>query len=160
MTENTAPITPDLQPEAAPSRPFYNTEVTYDRVFKIWWALFWRGIILTFLMVFVINFLVAVIAILIGLDKSVAAGFAYLIILPSSLFLGLWILRNVLRKKFPTFRIILTNEGITEPCSTQRRVSIEQSISKALQPEQRNMTTSEDNNQSSKDPSSNRSNWF
>ncbi len=81
-------------------------DVTYRQAVAVWWALIWRGLLFSFVAGFVAGFIIGFVGAIVGFGHltqplSMAAGF--LVALP----VGIWVVRNVLRKKFKTFRIAL-----------------------------------------------------
>ena len=105
---------------------FYNTEVTNKRVLEIWWSLAWRGVVFGYGAVFIVAFIFAFIAILLGIDTStihtLSSGIGYIL----GIFMALWILRNVLKKKFSSFRIILDNTMQSSDLSDSTEITYKQ----------------------------------
>jgi hypothetical protein len=82
-------------------------EVTWGRAAKVWWSLMWRGLLFGGLggglMGFIIGYVMATVGQTpqqIGVVTTWAGG---LVAIP----IGIWVVRNVLRKSWSDFRIAL-----------------------------------------------------
>ena len=84
-------------------------EITWGRAFKVWWSLFWRGVLFGGLAGFVAGFIIGFVGILAGIEREVIdllstiAGF--LVSIP----IGIWVVKWVLGKKFSDFRFALVS---------------------------------------------------
>jgi len=82
-------------------------EVTWVRALTIWWSLIWRGLLLGFLAGFVVGFIVGFVGALLGANPSALQALFPLVGVVSGVPVGIWVVRQVLRKKFNGFRIAL-----------------------------------------------------
>ena len=82
-------------------------EITWARTTRIWWSLVWRGLLFGFLSGFVAGFIVGFLGGMLRLDPQIARALGILAALIVGIPVGLWIVKNVLGKKFKGFRIAL-----------------------------------------------------
>jgi len=94
-------------------------EVTWGRTLRIYWALVWRGTLLCGLAGFVVGFLFGFAFALAGRNDLIETWwFAYLAT-PLWIFIAIWLLRYVMRKKtFADFRIALVPAEPPPPASS------------------------------------------
>ena len=82
-------------------------EVTWDRTLKVWWSLAWRAVLFGFLGGFVIGFVVGFLGGLVGAEKQVVMLLYKMAALIAFIPIGIWVVKVVLIKRFPGFRIAL-----------------------------------------------------
>ena len=81
-------------------------EVTWERTLAIWWSLTWRNYLWGFLAALVF-YLPILIFFMVAGDTKLGAVIAAVVMSLLGLVVSAWVLRIVLRKRFPKFRIVL-----------------------------------------------------
>lgn len=85
-------------------------EVTWARASRVWWSLFWRTVLFTFLGGFIVSSVLGFFLAQAGVDPEtvflVCQTSAFIVGIP----IGIVITGVVLGRKFPDFRIVLVKE--------------------------------------------------
>lgn len=85
-------------------------EVTWARASRVWWSLFWRTVLFTFLGGFIVSSVLGFLLAQAGVDPEttflVCQTCAFIVGIP----IGILITGVVLGKRFPDFRIVLVKE--------------------------------------------------
>jgi len=84
-------------------------DITWDKVTKVWWSLMWRGLLFGLLSGFVLGFIIGFVGTLAHVDKSIIQPLCIIAGLLVGIPVGLWVTRNVLKKKYKDFRIALVS---------------------------------------------------
>jgi uncharacterized membrane protein len=82
-------------------------ELTLNRVVKVWWSLFWRGVLFGGGSGFLLGFIIGFGGALIGIPRQTGEALATLATFLVGVPIGILIIRTVLRKRFSDFRIAL-----------------------------------------------------
>lgn len=86
-------------------------ELTLNRVVKVWWSLFWRGVLFGGGSGFILGFIIGLGGAVMGLPRQAGETLAMLATILVGIPIGIWIIRTVLRKKFSDFRIALVTDA-------------------------------------------------
>lgn len=84
-------------------------EVTWGRVFKVWWSLAWRGILFGFLAGAGAGFVVGFLGAMGGMIRENISMYSMLAGGAVGVPIGLWVVKTVLGKKFSDFRLALVS---------------------------------------------------
>ena len=82
-------------------------DVTWARAARIWWSLAWRGIVFGALAGFVAGFVLSFALTALGTNRELIAIGSMVISIVVGIPVGIWVVRNVLRKTWSGFRIAL-----------------------------------------------------
>lgn len=87
-----------------------NSEITLGRTIPIWWAMFWRALVVSMLAGFVLGFIGGIVVVLIGqpeLGGPVGAVLGWLVSIPVSI----WAMKAALNKKYKGQSLVLVNSA-------------------------------------------------
>lgn len=82
-------------------------EVTLGHAAEIWWAWFWRAFLFSSLFGLGVGFIVGLVGAIVGLTPLVRNTIIWFFALPSGILISIWVLSNILKKRFRNFRIAL-----------------------------------------------------
>jgi len=82
-------------------------EATWWRVAKVWWSLFWRGILFGMLAGFVLGFIIGFVATIVGIDKTIIRPLCGIAGAAAGIPVGLLVVKKVLQNRYGDFRIAL-----------------------------------------------------
>lgn len=80
-------------------------EVTWGRAVKVWWSLAWRGLLFGALAGFAAGFVLGVAGAVVGMSKGAIGLLGTIAGMVVAIPVGIWVVRNVLRKSWSDFRI-------------------------------------------------------
>jgi hypothetical protein len=82
-------------------------EVTWGRALKVWWSLAWRALLFGGIGGFIAGAIIGAIAGAMGVAPATIANLGSLAGFLISIPIGMWVVRNVLRKSWSDFEIVL-----------------------------------------------------
>lgn len=85
-------------------------KATWGIALRVWWSMFWRAVLIYFIM----GFLIGVFGSVAGWDNAKISLYTNLLVLVSSIPLGIYLLKIVLGKKYKTFRVAIIRVGIND----------------------------------------------
>jgi hypothetical protein len=85
-------------------------EVTWERAFKVWWSLMWRGMLFGFLGGFVISFVLGSVMTIAGLSPETIQGVCRIAGAIVGIPIGIAVTKIVLKKKYSDFKVALISE--------------------------------------------------
>ncbi|MFZ0928425.1 MAG: hypothetical protein WAN11_07480 [Syntrophobacteraceae bacterium] len=82
-------------------------EVSWERAVTVWWSIAWRSAVLGFLTALAIGFVIGFLGRALHLDPRFMHRLSLLAGIATGVTVGIWVVKQVLAKRFKDFRIVL-----------------------------------------------------